>query len=76
MGASTGVPRLALRPYPSSAPPVTNSSIPVQKLASDARKTAAAPTSAGWPMRPRGWGETRQKGGQGEPPLPPPKPPP
>lgn len=63
MGGSTGVPGMALRPYPSSAPPVTNSSIPVQKLASEARNTAAAATSAGWPMRPRGWGET---GGKGE----------
>lgn len=59
---------MALHPYPSSAPPVTNSSVPVQKLASEARNTAAAPTSAGWPMRPRGWGETREKGDQGKPP--------
>lgn len=68
MGGSKGVPGMALHPYPSSAPPVTNSSVPVQKLASEARNTAAAPTSAGWPMRPRGWGETREKGDQGKPP--------
>lgn len=55
--ASTGAPHLALHPYPSSAPPVTSNSVPVQKVASEARNTAAAPTSAGWPMRPRGWGD-------------------
>lgn len=60
-GASRGTLHLALHPYPSSAPPVTSNSMPVQKLASEARNTAAAPTSAGWPMRPRGWEETGRK---------------
>lgn len=43
--------------------------MPVQKLASEARNRAAAPTSAGWPMRPRGWGERRRKEVKGSPHL-------
>lgn len=60
-GASTGEFHLALHPYPSSTPPVISNSMPVQKLASEARNTAMAPTSAGWPVRPRGWEETEIK---------------
>lgn len=68
-GASTETVHLALHQYPSSKALVTSNSMPVQKLVSEARNTAAAPTSAGWPMRPRGWEETGIKEVQRSPHL-------
>lgn len=65
-GASTGVPHLALHRTPARHPQSPAAQC-LQKLASEARNTAAAPTSAGGPMRPRGWRKTRRKGCQEEP---------
>lgn len=73
VGASAGAAWPALRPYPQPALPVTSSLVPVQKVASEAKNTAAAATFS-WlaSMRPRAGG-TRGKGeSRGAPARPPP----